>query len=102
MRIAGFTITKCKNRQDVWRRRTIEVFLLVLDDVIVMHALQRANIYCGEVLRMNPRTRHVCSIQFNLNSISDNQYLKDFRFKKAKVGRIIDMIGLSDKTNCNK
>lgn len=71
----------------------MEMLLLGLDGVIGLHDLQTCKrISWRKVLHINVRTRHVCSIQFNINSISDNQCLKDLSFKKAEVGRNIDMI----------
>lgn len=71
---------------------------MIIYDVIFMHALRRANIYHREVLHMNLRTKYVYIIRFNLNSFSTNQCLKDFSFKKAEVGRIIDKMGWSSIT----
>lgn len=88
-------------RRDAWRRRTLQSLSLDLDDEIVLFALAKANREDGEMRRLLERTRHVCGIQFNLNYLSDQECLVDFRFKKTEVGRIANMIGWTGKTERN-
>lgn len=101
MRITYYRFNLCRERREVWKRRAIQVHLLDVGDLLVVEAALRANIERQKVLLTVSRSVYIKLCRFNLNIYAGSQFLKDFRFKKANIERIIEMINWVGVTSRN-
>ena len=92
MRIADFQISKSRHRLSFWKSRALLVFALDLDELLLRFSVNRAHQEYSNIERLKIRTRHVRSVYFNLNVLSDHQCLTDFRFKKKDIGLLCEMV----------
>lgn len=93
MCISDNSISKCRYRNGVWQGKRERWKLYCLTYLRRMSSLysktlkELSNInfmlYCSD---------HLHSTMFNLNDLSEQKSLRDFRLKKAYIGRICDMI----------
>lgn len=92
MRISDFTISRCSYRREQWKLRSVHALVLGLPDEMVITTAQREAVGHGNANMMLTQTRELRCVVFNINALSDQQSLWDFRFKKTDVGRIKEMI----------
>lgn len=102
MRIADYQISKCKRRRSLWRRRLHTAVVHDLDDIFVRAAATFIIREDREISKLKLRTRHVQSVYFNINILSDQQCLGDFRFKKQDIGSLCERVGWSGVSHRNE
>lgn len=102
MRLTDFTITKHRQRRDLWRRRAEEGLLLEVSDEFVLFAVSRAVKEHRMVRKLLKRTQHVRTSVFNLNAYSEHQCLRDFRFKSQHIGILAEKLEFSGRTQRNE
>lgn len=102
MRITDFSISRWRYLQEQWKLCAVQALVLGLLDEMVIRAAKNAAVEHDNVNEMLTRTCQVRVVVFNLNSLSYQKSLRDFRFKKADVGRIIEMHELGGFTSRNE
>lgn len=102
MRIVDYSISRCRHRRAVWQTRATEALLLELPEQIVLFAAHKAQKEHSNINLILHRSRYLRSTMFNLNALSEMQSLRDFRFKKADVGRLCEMIDWNGPTTRNQ
>lgn len=97
MRLTDFAIGKVRRRRRSLRFRLL-LGLSIKSTPAVYYALRRCTRSTNDILRIMRRVRHIRSVTFNLNVYSDEQGLRDFRFRPREIGRIADVIGFHAET----
>lgn len=101
MRITDFRLSKHRAAVKKWRRRAAQALLLELDDELILLALRNERRERLEVRRLKLRSRLIQCTVFNLNALSDQECLENYRFRKADVGRISTLIDWSGRSERN-
>lgn len=70
----------------------MQALLLDLSIVLAQTAANKANEEHGNILRMRMTSDEILAVQFNLNFLSDHDYLVRYRFRRIDVARLSDMI----------
>lgn len=95
MRLTDFTIAKVRRRRRCRRTRLL-LALSLKSTHAAFFALQRSEQLRRDLNRAIRRLRHIQSIQFNLNNYSEQQSLRDFRFRPSEISRIAEIIGYDE------
>lgn len=80
----------------------MEAILLDLDTDIVLYTLAMESVEHREYTLMRQRSERVRQMTFNLDSISDHQCLTDYRFTKADIRRIANLVNWPEITTRNQ
>lgn len=102
MRIYDFKLYKHRRELRKWVRRTAQSILLDLDYGTVAIAQRCERIHRLEVHRLKLRSTLISHASFNLNSISEQEALENYRFRKRDVVRISEMMAWNGKTERNE
>lgn len=101
MKIKDYAITKHRNCRDSWKMKAQQAFILDLPDVVVLTSVNRANREHRQVKILLQRRKHVQTSTFNLNAYSEQQCLRDFRFKATDIGRLAFRLAFPGRTSRN-
>lgn len=91
-RIIFLSTANCSHRRDMCKCCAVVALVLDLPDYFVIAAAAHALKEDETVGRYQIRTRHVQSILFSINAMSDYQCIKDSRLNKVRIAKICDMI----------
>ena len=93
MRLTDFTIGKLRSRMYRKRQLLHPALLADVDDVFLLHDSRLLDILAKDRARLCARSSTISSTYFNLNVFSDQESLSLFRFRKAEIGTIADILG---------
>lgn len=96
MRIRDYSIGKHRQRREVWKKRAMEALRLPLSPNLCLFAVEKAEREHEQVRKLLQRRRHVRTSSFNTNFYSEQQCLRDFRFRSENVGMISDMLDFTE------
>lgn len=101
MRIADFKLHMHMKAAKKWRRRTAQALLLELGSEVVALARRNEVRHRNEIRSLKQRSRIISATNFNLNSLSEQECLENYRFKKRDVAYIAEKIGWDGRTQRN-
>lgn len=93
MRQTDFTIGKVRHRLSRRRKRFRWALLMNLDYRSVYVLLKRCRQSKRDLAKISLRKRLIRSTTFNINVFSDEQSLKDFRFRPHEISKVAELIG---------
>lgn len=68
---------------------------LELDPLVVRHFYRQLKKVKYDLHKMKARKRYISTTTFNLNIFSEEQSLKEFRFRTTEIGTVADLIGFT-------
>jgi len=93
MRQKDFQIGQAKRRQKKRKRLLQAVLALDADDELILRARNRYRQAHSDVRRIQQRSRHVSSSTFNYNIFSEEESLRNFRFRARELNQVVVLCG---------
>ena len=97
----NFTLALSSKRRREWQSAATLSAKLGLSNELVLSALERALQEEQNVQKMSSRKRQVCTVFFNINSLSESQTSNDFRFLVPEISTICQSMNWCGATNRN-
>ena len=101
MRITDFRLQKHLVAARKWQRRVCQALLLELDDGTVLVGQLHKRRHRHEIKRIKLRSRFISHVLFNLYALSEKECLENYKFKKADLVHISNMIGWNSRSERN-
>ena len=92
-RLTDFTIGKLRSRMYRKRQLLHLAFLADEDDVFLLNDSRLLGIIAKDCARLCAQSSTISSTYFNLNICSEQESLSLFRFRKAEIGTVADILG---------
>lgn len=85
-----FAISCCRNRREQWKLRDLEALLMECPEELVLDAADNEARELENVKNILTSSHEIRCTVFNLNDVSENKGVGDFRFKNSVVGRVTE------------